>query len=239
MTVLDQHTLVTALLEVPGVLTASLEPTAVGPGALRLQLLPGADEVDVAGAVNRLLRSGFGLAVDAERVRVLPAPASMQALVPDQTRGAAPADDSVAEPVDPVVVRAVEREQAVRLLVDRVEHVSHGLGVVVTVTLTVGARSVLGQAEGAATTTGQQRAVAAATLRGIEKVVTGHVRFDVEHVEIAGTGEERTALVVLSMLSDRATQRLSGSSVLRDDASLAIVRAILAAVNRRIEPLLR
>ena len=64
------------------------------------------------------------------------------------------------------------------------------------------------------------------------------VRFFVEHVELAATGDERTALVVLSMLTDRVTQRLSGASVVREDVRQAVIRAVLAAVNRRVEPML-
>ena len=71
MTISDHRDLVAALLGVPGVAAAAVEPVGDGPGTLRLQLASGADEVDVAGAVNRLLRSRFGLAVDSDRVRVV------------------------------------------------------------------------------------------------------------------------------------------------------------------------
>jgi hypothetical protein len=63
--------LVSALLAVDGIVAAAVEPLDGGPGTLRLELAPGSDEVAVAGAVNRLLRTRFGLAVDAERVQVL------------------------------------------------------------------------------------------------------------------------------------------------------------------------
>ena len=82
MTVTDHGDLVSALLGVPGVAAAAVEPTAGGPGTLRLQLAPGADEVGVAGAVNRMLRSRFGLAVDADRVRVLGEPPVRPAVIP-------------------------------------------------------------------------------------------------------------------------------------------------------------
>ena len=36
----------------------------------------------------------------------------------------------------------------------------------------------------------------------------------------------------------RATQRLSGASVVREDIRQAVIRAVLAAVNRRLEPML-
>ena len=55
---------------------------------------------------------------------------------------------------------------------------------------------------------------------------------------MTSTGEERTALAVVCMLTERATQRLSGASVVREDVRQAVIRAVLAAVNRRVEPML-
>ena len=107
-----------------------------------------------------------------------------------------------------------------------------------SVTLRSGERSETGESEGAATSGALHRSVAAATLRAVERMVDDEVRFDVEHVEIASTGEERTALVVVSMVAERATQRLSGASVVREDARQAVIRGVLAAVNRRVEPML-
>ena len=40
--------------------------------------------------------------------------------------------------------------------------------------------------------------------------------------------------VVVTMVTERATQRLSGASVVREDASQAVIRGVLAAVNRRL-----
>jgi hypothetical protein len=148
----------------------------------------------------------------------------------------APAPEPAAEPEPapaPVTVSSTGR-----LLIERVQLVSAGLGVSVSVTLRSGDRAVVGEAEGAATALALNRTVAEATLRAVESVVGQDVRFFVEHVELAATGDERTALVVLSMLTDRATQRLSGASVVREDVRQAVIRAILAAVNRRVEPML-
>jgi hypothetical protein len=44
--------------------------------------------------------------------------------------------------------------------------------------------------------------------------------------------------VVVSMVTARGNQRLSGASVVRDDARQAVIRAVLAAVNRRLGPLM-
>jgi hypothetical protein len=247
MTISDHRDLVAALLGVPGVAAAAVEPEGDGPGTLRLQLASGADEVDVAGAVNRLLRSRFGLAVDSDRVRVVDESGLVPADdvvngTPDTPADRQPSVTDVPEPAEPTTTAegaAPTRPGTVgRLMIERVQLVSAGLGVSVAVTLRAGERSVVGEAEGAATTSALHRSVAAATLRAVEEVVDHQVRFDVEHVEIATTGEERTALVVVSMLTERATQRLSGASVVREDVRQAVIRGVLAAVNRRVEPML-
>lgn len=315
MTVTDHGDLVSALLGVPGVAAAAVEPAASGPGTLRLQLAPGADEVGVAGAVNRLLRSRFGLAVDADRVRVLGDPPAVPVVTPatghsTQSNSSAhagnghagnglvgggtavreapqetlpdlraeprpepgqdvrphvrpdagpavrpagaPADGDVwhptprrplpatAEPAPQPVIepsRAAARH-APRLLIERVQLVSSGLTTTVTVALSHDGRTVEGRADGTATAGSLHRSVAHATLRAVEQVLAGDVRFDVEHVEIAQTGPDRTALVVVSMVTERANQRLSGASVVREDVRQAVIRAVLAAVNRRLEPLI-
>ncbi|MEO7980517.1 MAG: hypothetical protein ABI807_06455 [Sporichthyaceae bacterium] len=260
----DHRDLVAALLGVPGVAAAAVEPHRGGPGTLRLQLAHGADEVDVAGAVNRLLRSQFGLAVDADRVRVLEQPPAAdtggsergrQGVADELTdlREAVPDDASSIDGWQPgaeQVIVTTEPEPASdavgpfpaaaagRLVIERVQLVSAHLGVTVSVTLRTGERSEVGEAEGAATSGALHRSVAEATLRAVEAMVDDRVRFAVEHVEIASTGEERTALAVLSLVTDRGTQRLSGASVVRDDARQAVIRAVLAAVNRRVGPML-
>ena len=63
---------VAALRAVSGVADAEILPDdSGGPGTLRLQLSPGADEVAVATTVHRILGDRFGLGVDAGRVQVV------------------------------------------------------------------------------------------------------------------------------------------------------------------------
>lgn len=263
MTITDPSGLVTALLEVPGVAAAAVEPDQDGPGTLRLQLALGADEVDVAGAVNRLLRSRFGLAVDAERARVVgtgpteAGPAiTIEAEPPEAPAAVGPTDGRVDTTVDGTVDGALdvadgepdgeasEDEVAAtatvagRLVIERIQVVTARLGIAVSITLRAGDRVGTGEYEGVGTSAALYRSVAAATLRAVEAVLDQRLRFDVEHVEIAATGQERTALAVVSMVTDRVVERLSGASVVRDDARQAVIRAVLAAVNRRVELLL-
>lgn len=238
MTVSDHRELVGALLAVEGVADAAVEPDpdGAGPGTLRLQLAPGADEVAVAGAVNRLLRARFGLAVDADRVRVLeesvPAPEAPEA--PEAP--APPVEPAAAADAPPLPAVRVTRPG--RVVIERVQMLSVGLGVVATVSLSLDGSIHVGESDGAATPTSVHRTVADATLRAVERFVGGRVRFEVEHVELTSSGEDRTALVVVTMLTDRGSERLSGASVVREDVRQAVIRATLAAINRRLEVLL-
>jgi hypothetical protein len=283
VTVSEHRDLVTALLALDGVADASVESDDDTPGTLRLQLDPGADEVAVAGAVNRLLRTRFGLAVDADRVRVVeesaPGPAaeddeapvldsppaspngvatqdSTRSFVDEaagppaptaQSRGTvgrsgrapqAPAGDQPHRHVRPRDLPDVRVAAPGRLVIQRVQLVSAGLGIAATVTLRLEGRDYSGEADGAATTTGVHRSVATATLHAVEQVLGDRARFEVEHVEIASAAGERTALVVLTMVTDRGGERLSGASVVREDMRQAVIRATLAAVNRRIETMI-
>jgi hypothetical protein len=266
----DNRQLVAALLDVAGVSGASIEATGAGPGTLRLQLAAGTDQVIVAGEVNRLLRSKFGLAVDPDRVRVIDetysaagrhsANAVADEVDKDEAEAApktvssraigAYARDAVgvatilstdlriANGVEHPVMADVTLARPSRVSIERVQLVSAGLGTAVTVTLALDGRTFDGEVEGAATQTGLLRSVAAATLRAVERITDGTVRFEVEHVEIARAGTDQTALVVVTMLTGRSTERLSGASVVREDTREAVIRAVLAALNRRMEPLL-
>lgn len=206
--------LVAAVLAVPGIAAAALlAPTGAGPdaGALQLTLAPGADATAVAAAVVELLRArAFGVA---------PLPAPRHAAEPSPLPGPA---QVVPEAVPPS-----------RLAIERVQVRSAGLGVDVVVTLRLGERSWPGEASTAATPTAVHRAVAVATARAVEQAAGGALRLEVEQVEIVAGG--RTALAVLTLVTERATERLSGASVVREDVRQAVIRATLAAVNRRLE----
>jgi hypothetical protein len=286
VTIRDSRLLVAALLDVDGVAGASIEAAGPGPGTLRLQLAAGTDQVIVAGEVNRLLRSKFGLAVDPDRVRVVDETVSSlpgasgssivgkHAVVVSPSGGTGEAAEAahqsdeapwvdgpvaaigayardtvgvatiittdlrLANGVDHVIAPEVTLARPNRLSIERVQLVSAGLGATVTVTLGLDDRRLDGEAEGAATQTGLLRSVATATLRAVEQILDGSARFEVEHVEVARTGTDQTALVVITMLTGRSTQRLSGASVVREDTREAVIRAVLAALNRRMEPLL-
>jgi hypothetical protein len=116
--------------------------------------------------------------------------------------------------------------------------ISSGLEVTATVTLSYAGKSAAGEATGTATQSGVHRAVAMATLRSIEQLVSTPARFELEHIEITPTGRERTIVVAVTMLGRGGSERLTGAAAVREDVRQAVIRATLAALNRRLEPLL-
>lgn len=60
----------------------------------------------------------------------------------------------------------------------------------------------------------------------------------VEHAAVVPFGTTEVALVVLLLACDGWVEQLSGSAVVGGDRRQAVVRATLAAVNRRLEGLL-
>jgi hypothetical protein len=262
-----EATLLDALRAVPGVAAADLEPDErpEGAGTLRLQLAPGADEIAVATSVNRVLREQFGLAVDAGRVQVVeesvpvdePAAAAEESPEPEaagrptltalpgyrEQELAADGDDGEAQVVtaasdDDLTAHLMESSRPPRILIQRMQLVSAGLGVTTSVSLTWLGQSYLGESSAAATPSSVHRSVATATLRALEEVVGSAARFELEQLEINQLGPDRAVVVVVAMLTRMGSERLTGVSVVREDVRQAVIRATLDALNRRLESLL-
>ncbi len=214
MTAVEHRALVAALRAVPGVSDAGVEPDDEGGmGLLRLGLEPGVDEAEVASTVGRLLREQFGLGVDADRVQIVEESEQAPGEIPEQ-------------------------RAALRPAITRMHLVSSGLEVTATVSLSSGERITAGEARGSASQSGVHRAVANATLRAVEELVDGQVRFELDHLEVSPMGNERTVVVALTLLSARGTERLTGAAAVREDVRQAVIRATLDALNRRVEMLL-
>jgi hypothetical protein len=223
VSVTDFREIVAALRHVPGVAEADVEPDDDGGmGLLRLGLEPGVDEVAVATSVGRLLRERFGLGVDADRVQIV----EDAELRPT---AAAPTETDIEIP---------HQRLAGRPAITRMHLVSSGLDVTATVTLSSDGRSASGESRGSASQSGVQRAVAAATLRAVESLSGDIARFELDHLEISHLGSDRMAIVALTMLSGRGTERLTGAAAVREDVRQAVIRATLDALNRRLETLL-
>lgn len=226
----DRMALVTALRAVPGVLDATLEPDREGgPGALRLDLAPGADGEAVAGEVDDVLRREFGLGVDAERL----ASSTPADLVDADPHGAA----APAAASEPGAAEEAYARQGGRPSIAKLHLVSEGLEATASVTLAAGVRQATGTATGIASSNAVHRTVATATLRAVEQLVGPALRVELEQLELVPVGPERTVLVVLALVTARGSELLTGASAVRDDVRQAVVRATLDALNRRLERL--
>jgi hypothetical protein len=223
MSVSDYRDIVAALRAVPGVAEADVEPDGEGEGLglLRLGLTPGVDEVAVATEVGKLLRERFGIGVDAERVQLI-----------EDALGAGASFSLEEEDTDD------DTAPRKRPSIKRMHLVSSGLEVTAAVTLGFSGGTCIGEASGTATQSGVHRAVAAATLRAVEGLLGQAVRFELEHIEVAPTGRDRTVIVSITMLSANGSEKLTGAAAVREDVRQAVIRASLDALNRRLETFL-
>ena len=212
----DLDAIAAALRALPGVDQAVVHPDdAGGVDSLRLELAPGTDGLEVAGAASRLIRERFGTEVDTTQVHVVDAkssPTELETKVPTQ--------------------------RATRPEIVRTDLVTAGHDFSATVVLSSRSRAATGDAHGTITPQGMQRAVGQATLRAVERLARDSARIELDTVVITQAGDQRTALVTLTLLSSLGTERLTGSAVVREDESRAVVRATLDALNRRLEALL-
>ncbi len=132
----------------------------------------------------------------------------------------------------------IESTRPMRILIQRMQLVSAGLGVTTSVSLSWLGQAYVGESSAAATPTSVHRSVATATLRALEEVVGTAARFELEQLEINQLGPDRAVVVVVAMLTKLGSERLTGVSVVREDVRQAVIRATLDALNRRLESLL-
>ena len=82
------------------------------------------------------------------------------------------------------------------------------------------------------------RIVGEATLRAVEQVAGGGVRLDLEAVATASLGEVQVAMAQVRLDGDE--HRFIGSALIEGhDSAAATVKAVLDAINRQLERILR
>ncbi len=124
-----------------------------------------------------------------------------------------------------------------RLVLERVEVATGRLELWAAVELSAGDERHTGTASATATGTGAHRAVVTATARAAESALGGAVRIDVEAVDLLGVGADQVGVVVVTLLTERGVDRVSGAALVRGDGRETLVRATLDALNRRTRSL--
>ncbi|HEX5596762.1 MAG TPA: hypothetical protein VFX61_12220 [Micromonosporaceae bacterium] len=139
-------------------------------------------------------------------------------------------------------LRAGERP-APRLILDHVQVSTFGLDATVEVRLASGSQQAIGLATGPAVDGYVLRLCAAAAASAVDELLrvagpTGEGRCIVEHAAIVPFGNCDVAVVVVLLVCDGWAEQLAGSALVSGDPRQAVVRATLAAVNRRLTALL-
>jgi hypothetical protein len=136
-------------------------------------------------------------------------------------------------------------EPGPRVVIDNVQVNTFGSEATVEVRLTAGGRTESGVATGPAFDGYLLRLCAMAAASALDALLAsspradGPVRCVVEHAAAVPFGPLQVAVVVVLLTCDGWTDQLSGSAVVAgEDRQAAMVRATLAAVNRRLEALL-
>jgi hypothetical protein len=131
-----------------------------------------------------------------------------------------------------------------RVLIENVQVNTFGTEATVEIRLAVGGRAAAGVATGPAVDGYLLRLCAMATAQAVDELLSASDHADapakcfVEHAAAVPFGAMQVAVVVLLLSCGGWVEQLAGSAVITGDDRYAMVRATLAAVNRRLEALL-
>ena len=205
-----------ALRHLPGVKAASVVtgPDAV-PTEVHVLAAPGKAPKQVVRDVQSLALARYDIDIDHRIVSVVQIGDDEVRMVVDDE-----AEDSGPEPVVRPTIAAV----MVR---------SGGGETQATVTLTIGDQVFEGNSQGPAGQSHRSRLVALATVEAVSELLGQPC--EVESVTIVATGVREVALAVLTVLVPRTGEQvLTGAAVVRGDEADAVVRSVLAALNRQL-----
>jgi hypothetical protein len=131
-----------------------------------------------------------------------------------------------------------------RVVLDHVQVSTFGMDATVEVRLGLGDRQALGTANGPAVDGYVLRLASVAAGAAIDQLLTDNGsgqsrgRCFVEHAAVLPFGSCEVAVVVVLLVFGGWVEQLAGSALVSGDPRQAVVRATLAAVNRRLESLL-
>jgi hypothetical protein len=232
---IDLAAVLAAVRQVPEVRDAQLGWNAQAGQTLRIEFADGVDQSAVTRSVVRLLRSRLGLTEPPREDPTLDRPYS----------GRAPARPGAGAPV--AGGRALPRPaagEAPRLIIDNVAVTRLGAEATVEVRLRrPGSGAVaVGQMQGPGVDAYLSRLAATAAANAVNQALgaggMGRGKAFIEHVSVVPFGVVEVAVVVLLLSHNDVTEQFSGSAIVTDDPHTAVVRAVLAALNRRLESLL-
>ena len=213
-----------ALRHLPGVKAASVVtgPDAV-PTEVHVLAAPGKPPKQVVRDVQSLALTQYDIDIDHRIVSVVQIGDDEVRMVSPNGVEAHDEEEATAE-AEPHVVRPSLAAVMVR---------SGGGETAASVTLSVGDQLFEGHSQGPAGTSHRARLVALATLEAVAELLGQPC--EVESSIIVPTGSREVALSVLTVMVPRTGEQvLTGAAVVRGDEADAVVRSVLAALNRQL-----
>ncbi|GAA2573942.1 hypothetical protein GCM10010435_56430 [Winogradskya consettensis] len=131
-----------------------------------------------------------------------------------------------------------------RIMIENVQVNTFGTEATVKVRLVVDGQIAAGEATGPSVDGYLLRLCATATANAVDQILTrsghadGPAKCFIEHAAAVPFGSIQVAVVIVLLATDGWVEQLAGSAVVTGDDRHAMVRATLAAVNRRLEALL-
>jgi hypothetical protein len=206
-----------ALRHLPGVKAASVVtgPDAV-PTEVHVLAAPGKAPKQVVRDVQSLALARYDIDIDHRIVSVVQIGDDEVRMVVDEDVAVEAAPDPVVRPsISAVTVRSGSGETQA------------------TVTLTIGDQVFEGNSQGPAGQSHRARLVALATVEAVAELLGQAC--EVETATIVATGAREVALSVLTLMVPRTGEQvLTGAAVVRGDEADAVVRSVLAALNRQL-----
>ncbi|MGA8117327.1 MAG: hypothetical protein WCA46_27140, partial [Actinocatenispora sp.] len=229
----DAQSVLAAVRDVPGVRAADLRTDSAGGRTVRLDVAEDADAEQITAAASDALRSRFGADT---RLAVA---AAGEFGADEETRDHSeidkrPAGNGLSWPTDSDGART----GAPRAVIERIQVATAGAECAVEVCLAADGVRAVGRAGGPALDPFLLRVAAQATTDAVDVLAAGRARCAVEHVDVVTAGPCRVVVVVLVLMAGDSAERLVGSAVVTGDARQCTVRATMAALNRRLGPVL-
>lgn len=98
---------------------------------------------------------------------------------------------------------------------------------------------LVGETSGAAATATRNRLVAEAALQALGQALNSEASFAVASVDVPNLGSRRVAIAQIVLVTAHTERLMVGSSLVDEDESRAVVRAVLDALNRVVPDLRR
>ncbi|MDN5323558.1 MAG: hypothetical protein PWQ67_2012 [Clostridia bacterium] len=122
-----------------------------------------------------------------------------------------------------------------RLKINDVETKGSNFWVKAKVSFSLGEKVFEGNAEGPNSGLNRHKLLAIAALQAIENMLEQKVRLVVEDFSWQNFAGQEVATIILSCVFDNKIERLVGACLAESDRDLATIKAVLDALNRRLE----